>query len=259
LSSFSLLMILGIAGPVFGGSVQRVDEERVSYSKVAEFPQEKLKAFLSLAPWKGTRLAEHPWQGANFTDPRFHDPQNFLYVTTGLKTVPANAELLPDRPFASGSLISNEAVRTYSRFGFILEVTPENVIATFVTDGQTSRNDAFAYRQTNGVLAPHELINRTGWWYGQFGKLLYTSIYNEVLLDLGFKGSPAHHRVRVIGLYLIDAVGIDEQAVAMGWEGPALSSEMVAQAEHLARSSGLPLVRIKKDARSIMINREIQP
>jgi hypothetical protein len=246
-------------GPDIGGSVQKVDESRLALATVSQLPKKDLKAFLELVPWKGANNEVHPWQGTHLTNPRAHSPQNFRYVVTGLRAVPATAELFANRPFASASLISNEAVHTYSRFGFILDVALENVIATFPTDGQTNRLDPWAYRVSQGVLSPNALINRTGWWYMHTGKLLYTSIYNEVLLDLGFTGSKAAHAVQVTGLYLIESPAQGDEAVSMGWEGPALSREDVRKIEALAISSGLPLIRIQKHFKPVFLNRDGEP
>ena len=255
--SVALLVIV----PLFGTRANALDSERAfTPEQVLSLSKSDLKTFLSKPTFKSAGDDRHPWNDFEGTDPRHHNANRFSYLITGIRRV--SDQVIADKDFISASLITEACTNSFARFGYILDAKPENIIATWVTDGQTSRQDPWQYRLSQGVYSAIELINRTGWFFQMTGKLLRAEIYNEVLLDSGQQRQRAMNRVRVIGLYIIEdskfapvisTPGLDP--IAMGWEGPKLSAADVEKIQILAKTSGLPLVKLVRKGRVPLIDR----
>jgi hypothetical protein len=241
-----------------------LSQPRFSSSEIEKLDTETLKTFLSKPTFRGNMISEHPWNDILMTSPLQHDPKNFMYVIHAKKNgVPNELPQEGSSQFISGSLITNNYVKAFGRFGYILDVRAENVIATWPVDGQSTRQDPWSYRKTQGVYSPLDLIDRSGWFWLNHKELIKVDIYNEVLLDSGAKDRELH-KVKIVGLYVIldhpkkelNASGIDP--VALGWEGPPLTEKDLLAAKKLAEQYSVPLITIYKSNTVSYVDRRVQ-
>lgn len=234
-------------------------------TKIESLDRESLIEFLNKKPYTKTEQDMHPWNNVRLTDPMQHNPNDFMYVIHGVKNgVPKELPVAPPTPFISASLISDGYIKAFGRFGYILDVKAENVIATWPTDGQTNRNDPWIYRSSQGVYSPRDLLDRSGWFWQNHGQLLRVDIYNEVLLDSGINSVRAKNQTKIIGFYIITdsatrakttSQGIDP--VESGWDGKPLTEADLNAAELLAKKYNLPLVKIIRTQDPMVIDRRL--
>jgi hypothetical protein len=234
---------------------------KLSPDEIVQLNVSDLKIFLDKPTFKGENLSDHPWIKAKLTNPTNHNPNDFMYVIHGVREgVPQELPKGSRGPYISASLISNNYVTSHARFGYILDVTAENIIATWPVDGQTRRDEPWNYRQTQGVHSQKDLLDRSGWMWQNHRELLKIDIYNEVLLDSGKTSPPSFHKVKTIGLYVIvdksfkkPGESFDRQA--FGWDGPLLSDVDFAAAVALAKKHNLPLIKLYRTEAPPMVDR----
>ncbi|PWU15884.1 MAG: hypothetical protein C5B49_11280 [Bdellovibrio sp.] len=149
------------------------------------------------------RAVRDSWDESNFSDPRHHDPGNFMYMVHAFTLIkPAlnlpvmrNPEIIFDYPKLSLSVISNEYASVVGETGLIFRVPKENIV--IVKAGDAASGSGWTPHQMEWYLkylestplgmTPHEVIAAT---YG----------YNEVVARTIKNG----RRIELIGVYLLD-------------------------------------------------------
>lgn len=159
--------------------------------------------------WRSDDDGKHPWIGFKTSDPKHHDPADFIYFVHAIKP---NRDRSYDKvldyflmkPTISTSLIFSRHADTFWATGFILDIPPENIISVTVTDGST---DVFDENTTKQQYLESVQATRKIWGIAAPEQIMHLSpaheAFNEIYAKTGFKFEPAESRkVGIKGIFV---------------------------------------------------------
>jgi hypothetical protein len=184
--SLFLLLILASAGEASAACIDAISSATPLELRFTKDPNEIEK----LRP---------TWNPANFSDPRHHDADNFMYI---VRVGPLEA----DAAYLSASVISNDCTGTYQgSWAYILEVPASQVIASLPKDsgnmGTTNERKSLSpatvqsFIKWYGFYDPKFLVKETTDWAARYN---YQSAYNEVFIKTSQYNDA--QKIKIIGV-----------------------------------------------------------
>lgn len=172
------------------------------------------------------------WDHKEFSNPRKHSNDNFVYIVTALRNFdPSKISLKKfgqkGRPIYA-SMISSTDLDLFGEFGLILKIEPEHVIGTSLVDTHFNFKDYLnyeaaveTYTRNFGIFSPQEMYLGSHWekYFTRYGLLKMFEIdtvvnNNEILLH----GVDRFDRsVEIEGVYIASprTFGYEDQVLAL--------------------------------------------